>query len=217
VLLDKKELAVPDDALSVQDLILWVQSQVLPRSSVIESVTLDGEYLSEEEEESSHELALSRYGRVEMTSRKTVDIAADGLKNARDVLPELMLGAEAAALLFHKGDLESAYEALEQVMSMVEWYLNLVGAIDTVLVEEKPWLRHRGPEDAPEDARSRFQTFSPPEELREKFALFKSAQQKRDAGLLARLLEREIIPLVRSWSDEIPEILEKLRAERHEA
>ncbi|OPX22702.1 MAG: hypothetical protein B1H03_03710 [Planctomycetales bacterium 4484_113] len=217
VLLDRKELTVPEEVVSVQDLMVWVQSRVLPRSSVIQSVMLDGEFLSESEEHKSHRLPLSRYGRVEIASRKTVDIALDGLKNARDVLPELLQEAEAAASFFRQGDLESAYDALEKVMSVVDWYLNLVGAIDMVLVEEKPWLKHRGPEEAPEGTQREFRTFTPPHELREKFALFKTAQQEGDAMVLARLLDSEIIPLIRSWLEEIPEILEKLRAERHEA
>lgn len=217
VFLDHKELTVPEDLMSVQDLMVWVQSRLLPRSCVIDSVTLDGAFLSEEEEHKSHKLLLSHYGRVEIVSRKTVDIALDGLKNARDVLPGLLHDAEAATSFFRKGDLESAYGALEKVMSMVDWYLNLIGAIDMVLVEEKPWLRHRGPEDAPEASRQEFRTFLPPDELRQKFALFRSAQQERDVLLLAKLLEQEMVPLIRSWMDEIPEILAKLSAERHEA
>jgi len=217
VLLDSKELAVPDDVVSVQDLMIWVQSRVLTPSLVLESVVLDGDYLSEEDERRSHELPLSRYGQVELNSRKTVDIAVDGLSNARDVLPVLLHDADAAATFFRRGDVESAYDVLQDVMSMIDWYLGLVGAIDTVLVEEKPWLKRRGPEHAPAGTQKEFRTFSPPDELREKFALFKSAHQKQEPALLAQLLEREIIPLIRSWMNEIPEILSKLKAERYEA
>ncbi len=218
VLLDGKEVSLPANIKTLQDLLVWVQSEVIPSTNVLTDIILDGKYLTPEQEQESHRFPLSNYILVELRSQKTLEIVKSALSEAKELLPALYNELNESADALYRGEIAIGLELLHNAMNSIEWYLNLTTSIEASVAESRPWLKLRGIEtsELSQDAEN-YLTFSDAEQLRKKFTLIEKAHREEDFVLLTDIIKKELIPLVEIWSEELPEIIEKIKAELHEA
>jgi len=219
VFLDYKPLALPEALVTVQDLLVHVQSSVLPRNRVLQHIVLDGEYLSEEGEKDSAKLRLHDYENIELHSRKVLELALEGLENARELIPAVKEDLLTSAREIRSGNVEHGLNMLHDCVLMIDWFLDLITAIESAVHREKPWLRVKGQESAPgqDEGQRAYRTFEPKEGLLEKFRDLEQAQEASDLVALADVIEYEIAPVVAVWADELPSILTQMKAETAEA
>lgn len=215
VLLDHKELRLPDNIKTVQDLLIHVQAAVLTGDRVLQTILLDGEKLSEKGERDAHTMLLSDYRQVEMETRKVLDLAVDGLTDAQDVVPAIAADLRESVKLLRVGDIEGGVEMLHESVQMMDWYIELVHAIEAVFHANKPWLRQKHAEHTMDG--EEFMTFQSKTSLMEKFNELEQYQEAQDYTGVADLMEYDILPMVEEWGQELPGILAKMKAESAEA
>lgn len=218
ILLDDRVIEPPDYVKTVQDLIVWVNADVLPANRVLTDIVLDGKYLTIEEERESHKYQLADYALIELRSAKTLEIASRALADAREMLPNLHRELVDAYRALLNGSIREGLELFLGAMNSIEWYLNVISAIDGTILVERPWLRLKGEEASQTDAQAQsYVTFESLEDLRSKLARLERAHDNQDFSTLTTLIKDELIPLAEAWKEELPEIIGKLALERHEA
>ena len=225
VTVDNKVVSPPSYIENLQELIAWVQTEVLPNVRIITDIIVDGKYLSFDEENEAHKLNLVDFGLVELRSRRAIEVAVDALTAALDSLPELYLELEETADAFYNGDIHTGLRLFSSAMNTMEWYLNLIFALETTIFEPQPWLKVKGKESVssgcagqpPNQKEELFLTFSQPEELRKKVYAMDKAHREQNFDKLTQIIRNQILPIVAGWNEELPEIIEKLKAEQHEA
>jgi hypothetical protein len=124
------------------------------------------------------------------------------------------------------GDSFSGMETLYDSVGIIEWYVNLVTALDVMFSSSDPDFRldpgSFGSEllDPGQDlgslssvGGSEMATFVSVENLRDKLLEMEAAQEKNDLQLLADILEYEVAPIVAIWAREAPVLLAKVRRE----
>lgn len=215
VLLDNKELAVPEMVNSIQDLLVYVQAAVLPGERVLQGIYLDGKPLTERAERESHNLPLSNFKLVELHTRRALDLAVEGLTDAQDILPAVTCNLEESAQALRHGRIEDGMALLGECAQMMDWYMELIHAIEAVLHQNHPWLRQKQGEYSPDG--EEFQTFKPKDGLLDRFGEVEQCQEAQDYEGIADILENGIMPAVEEWNRELPAILSKMKAEGAEA
>lgn len=223
VFLDYRDVGIPPAVKTVQDLLIHIQSDVLPRDRVIQHIVIDGEYLSEEAEASAHNLVLDKFENVELHSRKVIELALEGLEHAVEIVPAVAEDMLASAAALRSGNIRDGMTILHDCLTMVEWYMDLTEAIEALFLTNKPWLRNRGLNGTPTDVDKEegsgkpYVTFADKDSLLSKFGELEAAQESDDFVGIADLIEFEIQPVVGRWAKELPEILSRVKAERAEA
>lgn len=219
VLLDYRDIELPTALRTVQDLLVHVQTKVLPRDRVLQHIVLDGRQLSEEDEREAHSLELSDYAKIELQSRRILELAVEGLNSARAVIPAVADDLLTSASLIRSGQLADGLGILHDCVSMIDWYLDLVGAIESTFHDDRPWLRQRSYANGAEsdDGARVFRTFEPKDDLGEKLQQLDVARQAQNLTALADIVEYDIAPLVAVWAEELPGILAQMKAENAEA
>ncbi len=219
VLLDYRDIELPTALRTVQDLLVHVQTNVLPRDRVLQHIVLDGRKLSEEDERDAHSLELADYKKIELQSRRILELALEGLSSARAVIPAVADDLLTSASLIRSGQLADGLGILHDCVSMIDWYLDLITAIESTFHDDRPWLKQRSYANGAEgegNARA-FRTFEPKDDLGEKLQQLDVARQAHDLVALADLVEYDIAPLVAVWAQELPAILAQMKAENAEA
>ncbi len=219
VLLDYRDLELPTALRTVQDLLVHVQTKVLPRDRVLQHIVLDGRQLSEEDEREAHSLELADYKKIELQSRRILELALEGLSSAKEVIPAVADDLKTAASLIRSGQLSDGLGILHDCLSMIDWYLDLITAIESTFHDDRPWLRQRGYANGAEGEGTvrAFRTFEPKDDLGEKLQQLDLARQAHDLVALADVVEYDIAPVVAVWAHELPGILAKMKAENAEA
>ncbi len=218
VLLDGREIVVPDHVKTVQDVIVYVQAKVIPTTRVLTDIIVDGRYLSADEEQQSYKLILRDIALLELRTRKTLEVAIDALYEANDLLRSLKRDLISSATSLTNNSISAGLETFHNAMHSIDSYLTLMGTIEASIITERPWLRIRGKEHGlPDDTRQHYVSFADPESLKKKFALIEKAHKDQDFPQLTKIINNELVPLVEDWATELPEIIDKMRAEQHEA
>jgi hypothetical protein len=140
-----------------------------------------------------------------------------------------------AAQTIRAGELAEGLGVLYDCIATIDWYLDLVGAVESMVLEERPWLRYRQvargraspaanvPANADaagpgrNDGARLYATFAPKEELADSLQHLDSARRAKNLPALADLIEDEIAPVVARWAEELPSILAQMQAETAEA
>lgn len=223
VFLDYRDLGVPPAVKTVQDLLIHVQSDVLPRDRVIQHIVVDGEYLSEEAEASAHNMLLDKFENVELHTRKVIELALEGLEHGLEIVPAVAEDLLTASTDLRSGNIRDGMNILHDCLTMVEWYMDLTSAIEALFLPGKPWLRNRGvngkrvDENGDEGTGPPYVSFEDKDGLLAKFVELERAQEADDFVGVADFIEFEIQPVVARWAKELPEILSRVKAERAEA
>jgi len=219
VMLDERGIETPTALRTVQDLLVHVQTKVLPRDRVLQHILLDGRRLSEEDEAEAHSLHLADYAKIELKSRRVLELAVEGLNSAREVIPAVAGDLVTAAGIIRAGRLEDGLLILHDCMAMIDWYLDLVTAIESTFLDERPWLKQRSYANGADsdDTVRAFKTFAPKDDLGEKLQQLDVARQAQNLTALADIVEYDIAPVVAVWADELPAILAQMKAESAEA
>lgn len=223
VLLDYRDLGIPAVVKTVQDLLIHIQTEVLPRDRVIQHIVIDGEYLTEEAEASAHNMRLDKFENVELHTRKVIELALEGLEHALEIVPAVAEDLLAASTDLRSGNIREGMNILHDCLTMVEWYIDLTSAIEALFLPDKPWLRNRGlngrhlDKNGDEGKGPPYVSFEDKDGLLAKFEDLERAQEADDFVGAADLIEFELQPVVGRWAKELPEILSRVKAERAEA
>ncbi len=218
ILLDKKQIFPPEYVETIEHLIAWVSSELLPKVRIITQLTVDGHFINLDDEIRERNQPLSNYALIEIETRRIADVAVEALKDAQENFPSVMVDLEEASEAFENGNISLALELFNNAVDYLESFVNLVIAIEHQLVEDSPWIRIRTTEFGKNQVQGvPFETFNSSEKLKEKFVQVKDAYKNQDYKMLTKLIRRELIPLITTWDDELPLIIEKLKMEKSEA
>ena len=226
VSLNLKPLPTPEDVQTLADLLQFVETQGLPAGHVIKRIVINGEELDEEGEHQRLSDSLSEIELIEFYSARPVDLAAEGLADATQLLPSLAEDLISVAGNLRAGSVKDGLVEFSVCVDIITWYVGLIDPVDIIFSRRDPSFRlapdggaddaspeadlgDLGAEEAPE-----LRTFASIENLRQKLLSVEQAQRNNDTLLLADLIEHEILPIVRIWIAEVPVLLKKVEREK---
>ncbi|GEM_PF-1901480 len=226
VSLNLKPLPTPEDVHTLADLLQFVETQGLPAGHVIKRIVIDGEELDEEGERRLLSESLGQIELIEFYSARPVDLAAEGLTDATQLLPSLAEDLMSAAGNLRAGNVKDGLVEFSVCVDIITWYVGLIDPVDIIFSRRDPSFRlapegatddgspesdlgDLGAEEAPE-----LKTFASIENLRQKLMSVEQAQRDNDTLLLADLIEHEILPIVNIWIAEVPVLLKKVEREK---
>jgi len=222
--LNKQPLKVPAKCATVQDLIDYVEDECIPASHVVSRVLLDGEDIHDGYDGDRLETLCTDYGVVEVFSARTIDLAQEGLANAVGILADVEGQLQDSAYQLRNEDIEGGLEDFSRSMEAINWYVDLIGAVEMVVKEQD---LDPVPVDPDSDADSLnlddslgmdlalggadgFKTFASVENLRHKLMDLGLADSEMDNTLMADMVEFELLPIIRIWIDELPRLAREL-------
>lgn len=225
VSLNLKPLSTPEDVQTLADLLQFVETQGLPAGHVIKRIVINGEELDEEGERQRLSDSLSEIELIEFYSARPVDLAAEGLADATQLLPSLAEDLMSVAGNLRAGNVKDGLMEFSVCVDIITWYVGLIDPVDIIFSRRDPSFRlapegaddgspeadlgDLGAEEAPE-----MRTFASIENLRQKLMDVEQAQRNNDTLLLADLIEHEILPIVSIWIAEVPVLLKKVEREK---
>jgi hypothetical protein len=230
VTLNGNPCEVPSGVASFGDLVFFVEQQRLPPGEVLTVIALDGAELDEAEENAAASRPCSELEQVDFFSAEPLELAREGLEDAAELLPSLGADLPEVAAALRSGKVTEGLEMFSPCLEVVDWYVTLLRALDTLLGRHDPAFRinpdtARDADDlSPEvDGTSLttdsdgWRSFASVENLRQKLVDIELAQEQNDHLLLADLLEYELLPIVQIWSEESPSLLHRVNTESAEA
>ncbi|MCC7477384.1 hypothetical protein IT575_02900 [bacterium] len=226
--LNSRPCDVPDQLGTFEQLMSFVESNRLPPGHVITRIVVDGDEWDEVAESQRASSPLTEIELVEFYSVRTIDLAREGLEDATQLIPALADDLLETAALLRGDDFQDGLGVLYECIELLDWYVNLVTAVDIIFSRNDPEFRlsPTGLEgadsldpDADFEALSNaesgpeLKTFAAIDNLREKLLAMEEAQKNNDLLLLADLIEYEIQPIVKLWASEAPVLLAKVSRE----
>lgn len=225
--LNLKPCELPEGLSTFDELVSYVERERVPSGHVLTRIVVDGSELDEDEEQSNAGRPLDEFGVVEFHSARTVDLAREGLGDAIELLPALAEDLAAIAAELRGGDVPNGLEMFYECIAVLDWYVSLISALDTLFTRHDPSFRvdhtllNTDDDLAPEGDLTgltlaegpELRSFAAVENLRQKLVEIERAQQNNDILLLADLLEYEVQPIVRIWAAEAPALLAKVSRE----
>lgn len=227
--LNLKPCAVPAEAGTLADVLRHIEDTALPAGHVITRIVLDGEELADEGELEVMTRPASEVAVVECFSSRTLDLAAESLEAATELLNELGEQLQSTAQSLRQGDLETGLASYSECIEVLDWYVNVVTACDILLSQgamqsaydegaaTEPDQLTPGDADGLDLSGPELSTFASVSNLRERLLELEAAQLRGDPRELADELEHEILPIVRLWAREAPLLLARLRVEAAQA
>lgn len=225
--LNLKPCEVPEELSTFDELVNYIENERVPSGHVLTRIVVDGSELDEEGEEGNAGRPLGEFGVVEFHSARTVDLAREGLGDAIELLPALASDLSSIAAELRGGDVPDGLEMFYECIAVLDWYVSLIAALDTLFSQHDPSFRvdhtllSTDDDLAPEGDMTgltisegpELRSFAAVENLRQKLVEIERAQQNNDILLLADLLEYEVQPIVRIWAGEAPVLLAKVNRE----
>jgi hypothetical protein len=169
---------------------------------------IDGEDVGEDRERAIKATALTSLEIVEIYTRKAVDIAIEGLKSACELVPSIHNDMCDAARNIRAGDFERGYNLISDLAPYLGWYIELLTAIETVFVKSGNDFILRN------DGNGSIHSFAHIEAVREQVVALAQAQEYGDHAAVADILEYELAPLIHTWGDEAPLLLNRMKESR---
>ncbi len=189
---NNEEVAVPPPSFaSLEQVIRHVEQNLLPPDAVIRQVNLDG--LPVDAGNSDHNPAailgdLSSRERVEITTCTLKEIAQDSIKEAGLYLERVESLTPSLAISFREGPAPASFEDLKQLYDGFYWMSLLLDRLEAVFGINLDQTRVDG--ILLRDHHQRFISV-----LKQLVA----AQEQEDFGLIADLLDFEVLPMVPVW------------------
>ncbi len=226
--LNSRPCEVPDQLGTFEQLLSFVEVNRLPPGHVITRIVVDGEEWDENSERQRASQPVKDLDLVEFYSMRTLDLAREGLEDATQLVPALADDLLETAALLRGDDFQDGLGVLYECIELVDWYVNLVTAVDIIFSRNDPEFR-LSPDSmeiadgldpdadfqalSEEDNGPELKTFAAIDNLREKLLAMEEAQKNNDLLLLADLIEYEIQPIVKLWAREAPVLLAKVSRE----
>jgi hypothetical protein len=210
-------------------MVFFVEQQRLPAGEVLTRIVVDDEELSEAEERALAARPCRELGTVEFYTARPVDLAEEGLHDAKELLPGLAADLPKVAQELRSGKVVDGLELFGPCLEVLSWYVSLITAVDAIFSRNNPAFRSVEPDlneaeelgaeldGAAPEAPSELRTFASIEILRQKLLDVEQAQERGDHLLLADLLEYELLPIIQIWAEESPQLLAKIQRESGEA
>jgi hypothetical protein len=227
VSLNLKPCAVPEDLATLHDVIVFVEKERVPQGQGLIRIVLDGEILEDEDERERAGEPVSGIEVLEFYSARPIDLIAEGLGFATELLPSLAEDLGQSTKDLRSGNIQDGLSGFAEALSYVGWYIRIVESAYEILVELDPSLSGQvasiqsAEGDSPEEELSRvtsidgpeLRTFASLENLRQKLNDIMAAQQNQDTVLLADMIEYEMLPIIKLWIEEVPTILKMVERE----
>jgi hypothetical protein len=225
--LNLQSLTTPTNCSTFEELVAFVENESVPAGEVITRIVVDGEDIDEDRELELMSEPLGTISKVEIYTEKTIDLARQGIADARELLPALAEDLPYVSTELRSGNIRDGLELFGRCVEVLSWYVSLVTALDILFrrvsagseleTEQATTAEELSPDDALAgyelDERLEPRTFASVENLRQKLLEVERAQGSNDAALLADLVEFELLPIVNLWNDELPLLSEVVRME----
>ncbi|MCD6119028.1 hypothetical protein J7K50_04220 [bacterium] len=187
------------------DLIVHFAGDATEPGEVIYRIIVDGEEINEDRENELAATNLETYEIIEIYTRKAVDIAIEGLKSACELVPSIRVDVLDGSASLRSGDFERGYGLISDLAPYLGWYLELLTAIDSVFIKPGNEFILRA-----DNGGEKIRSFEQVERMREQIVALAQAQSYRDHAAVADILEYEIAPLLKIWSDEVATLLQRM-------
>ncbi len=206
VMLNFSELSLDFDSVKTYgDLIVHLSLHSIPSSEVIYRVVVDGEDVTEDHEREIGAEPLEKLEIVEFYTRRIVDIAAEGLKTACELVPSIKLDVLDGAGEIRTGNFERGYGLIGDVAPYLGWYIELLTAIDRVFIAGGDDFLLNGA-----NGHGNLASFEIIESVREQVVALAQAQQYGDHAAVADILEYELAPRLETWEAEVKTLLKRM-------
>jgi len=136
LLLDGKSLEVANWSFrTVQDLVSYLEGQVVPEGRVIESISVGGIELYDWS--ANTPICLPEHVDIHVKTQAVAELLASAIETAAEYVPKLEAGAVAAATLFQQGRADEAFVVTRQLVEGLEWYCEFLGSVSTLLPQHE--------------------------------------------------------------------------------
>ena len=192
LLINGKEEALPHIGETLGDFLAHVERGGMMQGSVVRSVKLDGQE-SSPDSSVTRQIPLSEIETLEVEVSTLSGIIDQNIENADAYLIRLIPGIEKAVELFRTGSEQEANQFFINIIDGMDW---LSQALDVILTakEISPDTVIDG--KSIQDRRASLVDFT---------KQMVGANKNKDWVLLADLLEYEILPYYKEWSDFLPQ------------
>jgi hypothetical protein len=227
VSLNLRTREVPPELNTLQDVIAYIEQQLVAEGQTITRILLDGETLEEEDERSRGDTPVAEINIVEFYSARPIDLTVEGLGFATELLPGLADDLHTSAVQTRSGNLQQGLATFAECLEYLGWYVRIVESAHEILTQRDPGFQARagdgdgGCAESPEEELSQvtsetgpeLRTFASRENLRQKLEDIINVQRNQDTVLLADMIEYELLPIVKIWMSEVATLLKLLERE----
>jgi hypothetical protein len=229
VSLNLKPVEVPEEHRTLGAVINYIESGQLPTGQVLHRIVLDGEVLEEADEQAKQDLPVGEIEMLEFYSARPIDLTLEGFNFATEILPSLAEDLQTTATDIRSGNIEEGLNKFGECLSYIGWFITLSNSAleilgrggqqlaeqqeDIVEATRESELSH----EPPPERLAGIKTFASMENLRQKLNDLETVQRNQDTVLLADLLEYELLPIVRLWESEAPQVRQMLEQEKASA
>lgn len=196
LLINKKEETLVYTGETLGDLMVYIEQGNLTQGKVILSIKIDGKEFSLDSSE-IRQAQLSEIKTLELEVSTLSGIIDKNIENADDYLKRLIPGIQKAAELFRMGNEQEANQFFINIIDGMDWFTQVLDIIfaakemsPTTIIDGK----------SIQDRQTNFVGFT--QQMVE-------ANKNKDWVLLADLLEYEILPYYKEWSNFLPQFHSK--------
>lgn len=182
------------------DLMRKVELELVSKDRVVTHIVLNGEFLTEEQENLYAGFGLSDIATLEIQTEEPVELALTSLSDTLDYLPELAGTIEKTAKTIRSGDYAVGLENLQESLHMIQSFYMLIDGIRQVLMIDFFQIKL----DNDEGDNFAILNSSMNEIAKE---ILKTAELE-DWNELADLLEYELSPLLYRYMGAIPFVID---------
>lgn len=111
---------------TLEETLTHISNDRIPQDEVITDVTVDGHWLSSEQEDKLSGHSMEGIGLLEIATAKPTQLARDGLQEALTYMDKLNEGLSQVALLFRQGKTGEALRLFDVALEGMSWFANLV-------------------------------------------------------------------------------------------
>lgn len=229
VSLNLKPVEVPEEHQTLGAVISYIESGQLPAGQVLHRIVLDGEVLEEVDEQAKQDLPVSEIEMLEFYSARPIDLTLEGFNFATEILPSLAEDLQTTAADIRSGNIEEGLNKFGECLSYIGWFITLSNSALEILGRGRQQLAEQQEDiteatreaefshEPPPEQLAGIKTFASMENLRQKLNDLETVQRNQDTVLLADLLEYELLPIVRLWESEAPQVRQMLEQEKASA
>ena len=122
------------DVSNFKELIRKIELELVPEGRVLTHIYLNGEFLSQEQEELYAGFGLDNIASLDIRTAEPVELALTSLNDTIEYLPELAGAFENTAKRIRRGDYSTGLALLEESLGLVQNFNQLIDGIRKVLM-----------------------------------------------------------------------------------
>ena len=189
-----------DDVSNFKDLMKKIELELVPQGKVLTHIYLNGEYLSEEQENLYESFGIEDITILDVKTEEPVKLALSSLNDTLDYLPELAGSFEKTAVKIRSGDYATGLEYLNESLGLIQNFNQLIDGIRQVLMVDFFQIKLE------DDEGENFASLN--NSLQNIAKEILTAAEAQNWTELADLLEYELSPLLYRYLGAMPFIIE---------